>query len=200
MKIHPAIVLAAVALLAILIWFFSTAEFSNTGFSATDYVSPITDGSGGSLSGANLIVMDPVSGNMKLAPVDTFNTNTQANLNKVVSVKVPGQIDAVRGSSGQTKYTGSLRDLHTGLTNRYTKSQIDTAMGNRYTKTQADSKFIEFNDNVYIRMGPGHSGSNKAYNSNRYLHASTSNFQAKFDGGRGGKWRLEKAPNAENSF
>ncbi len=139
MKIHPAIILAAVVFIGILIWFLSTAEFSNTDMT-TDYVEPITDSTGASLSGSNLIVMDPVSGNMKLAPVDKFNTNTQSNLNKVVSDKVPGQIttavSAIRGNSGQTKYTGSLRDL-------YNVS---------YTKSESDSKY-EPKDSDIIKTG-----------------------------------------------
>lgn len=203
MKIHPAIVLAAVVFLGILIWFLTTAEFSNAVFSATDYTQPITDEAGVSLSGSNLIVMD-TAGNMKLAPIDTFNTNTQSNFNKIVSSKVPGQIttaiNEVRGKAGQTAYAGSLRDIVNGLDNRYTKSEINNSLNNRYTKEEANSKFIEFNDNVYIHMGPGHSGSSDVYGTNKYLSAKGFNYGVRYDGGRGGKWRLEKAPNETNKF
>lgn len=140
MKINPYMVLATVVSLGVLIWFLRTAEYSNIDMTG-DYVTPIQDISGTSLSGSNLLVMDPVTGNMNLAPVDKFNTNTKLNLNKVVSVKVPGQIStavgAIRGRPGQDKYIYSMKDLHNGIVNRY-------------TKTESDNKFVKYNNPYYF--------------------------------------------------
>lgn len=193
MKINTGTVIALVLLLAIAYWVFSTAEFSNTQFSNEDYVEPIKDQSGGSLSGSNLVLMDPVSGNMKLAPVDTFNTNTQTNLDKVVSEKVPGQIAAadreIRGKPDQAQYTNTMRDLHNGLLKRYTKTESNDRY---YTQGQTDNKYIKYNDDVYIQIQGNHSGAKGK--TGKYLNASRHHAQAKWDGqismSNNPKWRL----------
>lgn len=148
MKINPVIILAAIAVLGVVIWFFSTAEFSNKDMT-TDYVAPITDETGASLSGSNLIVMDPTTGNMRLAPVDAFDSASKANLNKIVGNKVPAQIlkqiNNLRG--GEQRYTGTLKDLYNGLTNRYTKAESD---GKYYTKTVSDDRYVKSSTPYYI--------------------------------------------------
>lgn len=150
MKINPVIILAAIAVLGVVIWFFSTAEFSNKDMT-TDYVAPITDETGASLSGSNLIVMDPATGNMRLAPVDTFDSASKTNLNKIVADKVPAQIlksiNDLRGGEKDNRYTGSLKDLHNGLTSRYTKTESN---GRYYTMTDSDNRYVNQRVPIFI--------------------------------------------------
>lgn len=174
---EPAILASIMTVLGLIIWFFTSAEFSSdTGFDDSDYKAPITDQSGGSLSGSNLIVMD-ATGNMKLAPIDTFNANTKSNLRTIVGDKVPEQLSALNDSIRGGK-EGSLKDLYNDLSSGITSNT-------RAITTNKDTfkSYVKNGAQVSIAMGPGNQAKFDGTNTNRrFLRGTRDNWRVDYRG------------------